>query len=73
MKVLQYSNFSKTLKNEISKPHEEWKISPSQMTFVVIFTYFYISVETYLHSLNNRIFIEKSFENLHHKNVSKLI
>jgi hypothetical protein len=33
MKVLVYSNFSQffILKNEISKLHEEWKISPSQM------------------------------------------
>jgi hypothetical protein len=29
--------------------------------------------ETYLHLLNNRIFVERSFENLHCTNISKLI
>jgi hypothetical protein len=29
--------------------------------------------ETYLHLLNNRIFVEKSFENLYYTNLSKLI
>jgi hypothetical protein len=32
MKVMVYFNFSKKMeKNEISKLHEEWKISPSQV------------------------------------------
>jgi hypothetical protein len=33
MKVLVYNNFSKNFlkKNEISKLHEEWKISPSEV------------------------------------------
>jgi uncharacterized membrane protein len=33
IKVLMYYNFSKRIleKNEISKLHEEWKISPSQV------------------------------------------
>jgi hypothetical protein len=31
MKVMVYSNFSHFFINEIPKPHEEWKISPSQV------------------------------------------
>jgi hypothetical protein len=29
--------------------------------------------ETYLHLLNNRIFVERNFENLHYTNLSKLM